>query len=1751
MSEIHSPQITVAIMSHNNAAYIRRTIDSILNQSGVSFELFVFVDYSSDDSVNTLKKYTTDNRFHYEINASNLGMLGNYNKCINSGTGKYIVVLGSDDIIKPGHLASLFAALELHPESALAYTQCSWIDEEGNLIRYTEHPGLLPHSYFGHRDEVVDLLRYGNYITPSAVMLRRGALDKVRLASGAVHRPDLLAGDWELWTRIARQFPDFIFLHQTTVGNHIHNAQVSQGFYANERPLLEHAEILNLNLEDPSTQRRILANRDSIWALFQASALVYSSEIREKYKDKIEAIRHRLFESVDLAAQAAVAHASVDSVSPSNPLVSIILPTFNRQFMLKSALASICNQTYSNWEVIVVNDAGQDISDTVAQSSCREKIILINHSSNQGLAAARNTALKAAKGSLICYLDDDDLFKPNHLDLVVQSFNENTHAFIYVDAEYVSERLDGEERIELGRTPHSPNFPQSLLLAKNFIPVNCWAHKRECLLQAGFFDEALKTHEDWELLIRFAQSYHLIHIAQATVEVRQRLTADNMLRTIRLLDTFDLIYKRYPTYDEEILKQRRQMLAYVANNDRLISRNGVFPTDWIEQEYLCSNPDVASLVESKAVDSGYSHYLAYGQFENRQCKALTSFFSTFQAQSQSFTNIKKLNDTAAIVHLYHTELFEELSEYLNNLSENTDLYFSIPQIFFNTTSAKIKEKYPNAIIASYANVGRDIFPFLEIFSKIIHLNYKAICKIHTKKSRHLEDGDTWRRELLEGLIGNHKNITRCIHKINNGAGLVAPSKYLFDFKKTLFSNQNHIANISQRLSLSDDDLFKSFFAAGSMFWFAPNALTSLVNLNLSQEDFELENGQLDGTLAHAIERLTGAVVLRSGFKIETSSDEFELQCKSSIINKKNISEHFSKTEESVLFDIFISKTDATEFSKETKSSIEKQIYPAKNINIGSNHKTIHDSLSIQSPSWTVFLTNGDTLEPDALLVLALQIRDKITSDVQVIYFDHAETNTDEQLLKPYLKPDFNFDMLLSYPYVSRCLVVQTQWARAHITGSAKFFDLNEAYHLALQAAQEKRESCALFHVPTVVARLTPCEPTVFANTSDCWQALARTLQFHLDKIAPQAVCIEGPGPGTFHVIYPLVHTPLVSIVIPTRDQLPFLSRCLESLLSKTDYPAFEIIVVDNDSQTPEANQFLAGLIALNNEQIRVISAPGVFNFSRMNNLAVAQARGEFILMLNNDTAALQADWLGHMVRHALRDGVGIVGARLLYPDGKLQHAGVIMGLRGPAEHPCLGMDSAAPGYLFRAQVVQNFSAVTAACLLVSKAVYEEVGGLDEDTFGVSYNDVDFCLRVGKTGRRIVWTPLATLLHEGSASQRASIEQSTNDQKIKRFTKEQASMYQRWPKQIANDPAYNPNLSLVENGYEIETNALLRFDKLRGLTAHRVVAFAADETGCGHYRVFQPMQAMSDAGLCTGGASPEMMGPNLVLRSGADTLIFQRPYLDSDLDLLSSLLPLKGIKKIYELDDNITRVPLKSAHHGQFGKDLRGRVNKAIGLCDRLVVSTEPLAHELRGKNDDIRVVQNRLPGRMWGETPRVKEVAAERPKGGKPKVGWAGGIGHAGDLEMIGDVIRSLSDQIDWVFFGMCPDSLKPFVREFHVGVSTLDYPERLMAISQTWDLAIAPLEINAFNECKSNLKLLEYGWCGVPVVCSDITPYQGDLPCRRVKNRFADWRNTILSMTSDPQMCRQEGLRLQQTVATSWMLKTENLQSWYEAWTD
>jgi GT2 family glycosyltransferase len=263
----------------------------------------------------------------------------------------------------------------------------------------------------------------------------------------------------------------------------------------------------------------------------------------------------------------------------------------------------------------------------------------------------------------------------------------------------------------------------------------------------------------------------------------------------------------------------------------------------------------------------------------------------------------------------------------------------------------------------------------------------------------------------------------------------------------------------------------------------------------------------------------------------------------------------------------------------------------------------------------------------------------------------------------------------------------------------------------------------------------------------------------------------------------------VSIVIPTRDRVDLLRLCVESILSLTTYPEFEVLVVDNGSTEPDAIDYLASLER--RPRVRVLRDARPFNYSAINNLAVEQAAGDVIALLNNDIEVISPHWLDEMVAHALRPGIGAVGAMLYYPDDTIQHAGVVVGLGGVAGHVYSRQPRGCAGEGNRAMLVQGMTAVTAACLVVRRSAWREVGGLDE-TLAVAFNDVDFCLRLHQAGYRNLWTPHAELYHHESASRGSE----DTDDKLRRFHSEVTLMMARWKGLLDDDAAYSPNLSLA-------------------------------------------------------------------------------------------------------------------------------------------------------------------------------------------------------------------------------------------------------------------------------------------------------------------------------------------------------------------
>lgn len=457
----------------------------------------------------------------------------------------------------------------------------------------------------------------------------------------------------------------------------------------------------------------------------------------------------------------------------------------------------------------------------------------------------------------------------------------------------------------------------------------------------------------------------------------------------------------------------------------------------------------------------------------------------------------------------------------------------------------------------------------------------------------------------------------------------------------------------------------------------------------------------------------------------------------------------------------------------------------------------NSALLLATGAWCALLDQDDLLAPDALAWVALEIAQH--PDARLIYSDEDKIDLAGARSNPFFKPDWNAELFLAQNYVNHLGVYEVGVLR-ELGGFREGFDGSQDHDLVLRFTEKLRPE-QVRHIPRVLYHWRAIPGSVAAAIDAkpaAKEGARRALADHLRRRSiPARVEACPENPERHRVVYELPpELPLVSVIIPTRDRASLLKRCLEGLRQRTDYQRIEVIVVDNGSTEKPARDFLTQLGEEKDTQ--VLQDSSAFNFSRLINRGAAAASGEVLALLNNDIDVEEPGWLREMVSHVLQPDVGAVGARLWYPNRTLQHAGVILGLGGMAGHGSAGAKRGSPGYFDRIFLQQECSAVTGACILTRRTVFEDAGGFDEKHFAVSFNDIDFCLRLRQRGLRIVWTPYANLLHHESATrgrQRTLLEEEE-------FLQEAACFRQKWGAQLLDDPYYNPNLSLQQTGYEI-------------------------------------------------------------------------------------------------------------------------------------------------------------------------------------------------------------------------------------------------------------------------------------------------------------------------------------------------------------
>lgn len=447
------------------------------------------------------------------------------------------------------------------------------------------------------------------------------------------------------------------------------------------------------------------------------------------------------------------------------------------------------------------------------------------------------------------------------------------------------------------------------------------------------------------------------------------------------------------------------------------------------------------------------------------------------------------------------------------------------------------------------------------------------------------------------------------------------------------------------------------------------------------------------------------------------------------------------------------------------------------------------ALAMARGEYVVLLDHDDELHPDALSVVVDVLQDH--PDWQLAYSD--EDKIDERGIRfdPYFKPDWNPDLLCGHNCVSH-LGIYARSLLNTVGGFREGLEGSQDWDLALRCS-ERLQPEQIGHIPRVLYHWRAIAGSTAQGVNQKSYAHAagrRALQEHFSRrgVAAQVREIETLR-GAFRIRYSLPDTlPLVSIIVPTRDRLSLLRQCVTSILERSTYPNYEVVIVDNQSVEAETRAYLAGFITHPRVRVRVHNEP--FNYSQINNQAVDGCKSELICLLNNDTEIITPDWLEELVSHALRAEVGAVGAMLYYPNDTIQHAGVVTGVHGVAAHPYSGMPRGFPGQMGRTRLTQSMSAVTAACLMIRRDVYKKIGGLDS-SLQVAFNDIDLCLRLRRAGYTNIWTPFAELYHHESASRGFD----TTPEKRVRFAQEVSFMRNRWGLQLERDPAYNPNLTL--------------------------------------------------------------------------------------------------------------------------------------------------------------------------------------------------------------------------------------------------------------------------------------------------------------------------------------------------------------------
>lgn len=583
--------ISIVIPAYNYARYLGDAIRSVLQQNVADIEVLVFDDCSTDDTREVVESFSReDARIKYFLNERNLGATPNVNRAIKGASGEYVVLLGADDMLEPGSLASLRNVLDAHPECGYAYGRYTMLDSDGRSIPL-QHPGWLDRDYVGERDEFPDLLRCDLYINLGAAMFRRElftARDFFDLSLSAFDEERFFrATDLALMLDLSLNGVKSAFVNRNTSIFRVHGDQASSvDRYAKSGLSFFEFSVLLQRYVTPGTIGRLLPHLNDILRLYASKLACFKTYGGPEHAERLQICDARANEVIEGIKRAIVAHneqlkpkafdLEIPAPQPSNPsgpcFFTVVFTTYDRPHLATAALQSIAAQTFKDFEVIVVNDGGapQEMFVELLAKTCRVTYV---RQPNQGVAAARNLALALARGRYIVYLDDDDIMYSHHLARLHHEASQHPGALVFGNADIVYEQLESGLRKELNRTLMAcAQYDFHRLQVANYIPINVLAHPRSIVDQCGGFDETLPSHEDWEFLMRISRQIQFVHFDDTTVQVRRRINNGNMFydsRTgkawDRMREDYAQIYRRHDDLGNAQIRQAREKILAAAH----------------------------------------------------------------------------------------------------------------------------------------------------------------------------------------------------------------------------------------------------------------------------------------------------------------------------------------------------------------------------------------------------------------------------------------------------------------------------------------------------------------------------------------------------------------------------------------------------------------------------------------------------------------------------------------------------------------------------------------------------------------------------------------------------------------------------------------------------------------------------------------------------------------------------------------------------------------------------------------------------------------------------------------------------------------------------------------------------------------------------------------------------------------------------------------------------------------------------------